>query len=75
MIFFSRVAYTFGKETDSGDRILACWTPVEYVSKTSAMQLLFPHKLAVLDVTLEQLPPPSVRYSDLQLINSFSSYI
>lgn len=50
----------YGKEIDEGKKFLSCWTPVQYISKTSAMQVLFPHKIAALDVVLEDLPPPSV---------------
>ncbi|BES94531.1 glycerol ether metabolic process [Nesidiocoris tenuis] len=53
------VAYVYGKEIDEGKKFLSCWTPVQYISKTSAMQVLFPHKIAALDVVLEDLPPPS----------------
>ncbi|KAF6203137.1 hypothetical protein GE061_003553 [Apolygus lucorum] len=46
-------------ELESGTKIPPCWTPVDFISKAAAMQILFPQKVRVLDVIEEPMPPPA----------------
>lgn len=42
------VVKIFEVELESGIKIPPCWTPVDYISKAAAMQVLFPHKVSLI---------------------------
>uniref|UniRef100_A0A1B6F5V9 Thioredoxin domain-containing protein n=2 Tax=Cuerna arida TaxID=1464854 RepID=A0A1B6F5V9_9HEMI len=52
------VAYNFQETREDGEVWPGVWTPLNYLSKASAVKVLFPHTLVTLDFKEEELPPP-----------------
>lgn len=59
-IFFS-IAYNFLTKMENGEVWPGVWTPKTYVTKASAIKVLFPNIPISLNYVEETLPPPQVR--------------
>jgi len=68
IVCYSRVAYEFIIEDETGEKLPPMWTPVNTLSKAAAIEVLFPRKVESIGYVPEKLPPPQVK---LNLNSSF----